>query len=299
MPAVLPQGMAPIVSGYSQGAPGGVQRTDIAGGSARYSRSWDRGTQQHACRLILDKLQYSVWTAFYLYAIAKGAIPFAMPLDSGLGLLLHVVNLVPGSYSVSHEGGTVVFVDFTVETTSGAYSLSDAEVATAAAVGTMTAAALPLGLSPILSGYGHGSVDGAMRGDVDGGFGAFAMDWQGGTQEFTCTLILTPAQMRAFTIWFYRMVSRGALSFSMPLDSGLGLVPHLVTVLPGSYSVSRNGEISVVSFSVEAESTMYTLGRAGAESLIAIYGTVGMEALALLARLARFATVDSNVLDFS
>jgi hypothetical protein len=298
MTITIPQGMAPIVSGYSQGAPGGVDRVDVAGGRGRFVTNWDRGTQQHACRLVLDKLQYSVWSAFYLYSIAKGALAFAMPLDSGLGLRPHVVNVVPGSYSVSHEGGALVFIDFTVETTSGVYALSDAQVAAEVAVNGLTPLAIPLGLSPVVSGYGHGGIPGSMRGDVAGSFGQFGQDWMGGVQDFTCTIILTPAQMRIWTIWFYRLVRKGGLSFDMPLDSGLGLVPHLVTVLPGSYSVTRNGEISIVSFSVEAESTLYTLGRAGAESLLAIYAENGIETAALLARLAQFAVVDSLVLDF-
>jgi hypothetical protein len=297
MTITIPQGMAPIVSGYSAGAPGGVGRIDVAGGRSRFQTEWDRGTQQHACRLILDKLQYAVWSAFYLYSTAKGSIPFAMPLDSGLGLRPHAVNVVPGSYSVSHEGG-LVFADFTVETTSGAYALSDAEVAAAIAANGLTALTIPLGLSPVVSGYGHGSIAGSMRGDVAGSFGEFGQDWMGGPQDFTCTLILTPAQMLLWTIWFYRVIRKGGLSFDMPLDSGLGLVPHLVTILPGTYTVTRNGEISIVSFSVEAESTLYTLGRTGAESLIAIYAENGSETPALLARLAKFATVDSLVLDF-
>lgn len=298
MTITIPQGMAPIVSGYSQGAPGGVNRVDVGGGRARFMTEWDRGTQQHACRLVLDKLQYSVWSAFYLYSIAKGALPFSMPLESGLGLRPHVVNVVPGSYSVSYDSGAVVLVDFTVEATSGAYALSDAEVAAVVAANGLTPLTIPLGLSPVVSGYGHGGIPGAMRGDVPGGFGQFGQDWMGGTQEFTCTLILTPAQMRIWTVWFYRLVRKGGLSFDMPLDSGLGLVPHLVSVLPGTYSVTRNGDISIVSFSVEAESTLYTLGRSGAESLLAIYAENGSETSALLAAIARFAVIDSLVLDF-
>lgn len=123
----MPSGLKPTVSAYSHGAPGGVMRTDVAGGAARYGLDWDRGTQQFNVTLILDKLKFSVWTAFFHQLIKKGAITFDMPLDSGFGTAMHACNIVPGSYNASRTGGTVMVVAFVVEAESQANDLSPAD----------------------------------------------------------------------------------------------------------------------------------------------------------------------------
>lgn len=123
MPA-LPNGFKPTVAAYSHDGPGGVMRTEVAGGAARYGLEWDRGAQKFNVTLILDKLQFSVWAAFFHHVILKGAITFDMPLDSGYGTELHAVNIMPGSYSATRTAGLAMVVSFVVEAESKAYDFS-------------------------------------------------------------------------------------------------------------------------------------------------------------------------------
>lgn len=121
---VMPSGIKPTVAAYSHDGPGGVQRTEVAGGAPRYALQYDRGLQRFNVTLILTKAQFSVWTAFYIHIIRKGAITFDMPLDSGFGTEPHACNIVPGSYSASRTGGTAMVVAFTVEAENKAYDFS-------------------------------------------------------------------------------------------------------------------------------------------------------------------------------
>ncbi|MES2218365.1 MAG: hypothetical protein V4501_08130 [Pseudomonadota bacterium] len=102
-------------------------RTEVAGGSSRYAMEWDRGFQKFNVTLVLDKLKFSVWTAFFHHVIKKGAYTFDMPLDSGFGTSLHAVNMMPGSYSATRTQGLAMIVSFVVETESEAYELSATE----------------------------------------------------------------------------------------------------------------------------------------------------------------------------
>ena len=126
---VLPPGMSPTVAAYSHNGPGGVLRTEVAGGAARYAQQYGRGTQQFNVTLILDPLKFSVWIAFFHHIILKGARTFDMPLDSGFGTELHAVNIVPGTYSATRTGGTAMVVAFVVEAESKAYDMSAADAA--------------------------------------------------------------------------------------------------------------------------------------------------------------------------
>ena len=123
----IPGQFKPIVSGYGFDEPGGVARTEVAGGAARYAMMWDRGVQRFKVTLLLNTLQFSAWSAFYHHIIKKGAIAFDMPLDSGFGVSDHSVNIVPGSYSASWGDGQLVSVAFVVETENQAYGMSAAE----------------------------------------------------------------------------------------------------------------------------------------------------------------------------
>jgi len=123
----LPNGFKPTVAAYSHDGPGGVLRTDVAGGAPRYGLDWDRGLQKFNVTLILDKAQFSVWTAFYIHIIKKGAITFDMPLDSGFGTELHACNIMPDSYSASRTGGIAMVVSFVVEAENKAYEFSAAD----------------------------------------------------------------------------------------------------------------------------------------------------------------------------
>lgn len=118
-----------VTRGYSTAGPDGAKRTQVAGGRSRYSLDYDRGSMQFSCALILDMLQWQVWESFYLIVIKKGTIPFKMWLDSGTGKSLHVVNIVPGSYSVNLDLVKYASVSFTVETESKIYDDPDFAIA--------------------------------------------------------------------------------------------------------------------------------------------------------------------------
>lgn len=125
----LPTGLTPTVAAYSHDGPGGVLRTEVAGGAARYGLDFGRGTQQFSVTLILDKLKFSVWTAFFHHIILKGSITFDMPLDSGFGTEMHAVNIVPGTYSASRTGGIAMVVAFVVEAENKVYDMTAADAA--------------------------------------------------------------------------------------------------------------------------------------------------------------------------
>jgi hypothetical protein len=120
----LPNGMIPIAGPYSSDDPGGVMRTDVAGGAARYGLDWDRGRQRYTVTLILDSAEFSVWNAFYWHIIKKGAITFDMPLDSGFGVTAHAVNIMPGSYAMTRESDVLIVVSFIVEAENKVYEFT-------------------------------------------------------------------------------------------------------------------------------------------------------------------------------
>lgn len=126
---VMPNGFTPTVAAYSMDDPGGVLRTEVAGGGARYALDWDHGPQRYQVTLILDTLQFSVWTAFYHHVIKKGAITFDMRLDTGFGPELHPVNIMPGSYSAARTGGIATVVSFVAEAESKVYDMTAADAA--------------------------------------------------------------------------------------------------------------------------------------------------------------------------
>ncbi|UXC34776.1 hypothetical protein [Cupriavidus gilardii] len=126
----IPYGMCPIVSAYSHGAPGGVDRTDLDGGVGRYGLNWDRGTQQFNVTLMLNLEYFTVWNAFFLRVIKKGAISFLMDIDSGMGVEPHVCNIMPGTYQATRTSGNHMAVVFVIEAEArSTYALSSDEVA--------------------------------------------------------------------------------------------------------------------------------------------------------------------------
>lgn len=289
----LPTGFAPTVAAYSHATPGGVLRIDVAGGAARYSLDFDQGVQRFAVTLMLDKSQFSVWTAFYFHLIAKGAIAFDMPLDSGLGTRAHVCNIVPGSYSATLTSGTAYAVAFAVDAVCGAYALTGPQVA---AYG-LSAASLPAGFTPSIAAYSLDDPGGVLASEVPGGVAAYGLDYGRGVQGFSVTLILTPANYERWAVWFHRLIDKGAKAFTMPLDSGFGTAAHTCNIVPGTVQVSRTGGSAiVVAFVVEAENQVYDMTSTEAQAMIDVYNLYGRDTDDLLARLARFATVDTLVL---
>lgn len=289
----MPTGLVPTVAAYSHDGPGGVLRAEIAGGPARYTLDYDRGTQRFSVTLVLDASQLVLWVLFYTRTIKKGAVRFGMRLDTGLGTAEHQVNIVSGSYSTTRTGGIATLVSFVVETESAVYALSDAAVA---AYG-LNAATLPAGFVPTVASYSVQGAGGAMRGGIAGGVSAYALDYDRGLEQFSVTLMLEPARFAIWSVWYHRLIKKGALAFAMALDSGFGTAPHLCSILPDSYSAVRTGgRAMAVSFVVEAENMAYGFTQEEVDALIGLYTEFGMEAAALLARIARFATVDTNVL---
>lgn len=122
----IPTGFQPVAAGYGFQGPGGVNRTAVAGGAPRYALAWDRGPSLFSVSMVLTATQLSVWQVFYHQVLKKGAITFAMPLDSGFGLADHDCNITPDSYRVARTGGPISTVSFTVEATSQAYDFSAA-----------------------------------------------------------------------------------------------------------------------------------------------------------------------------
>lgn len=128
--ARIPAGFDLVVTrGYSTGGPAGARRTEVSGGRSRYALDWDRGTINFTVSFVLDMLQWQVWESFYLIVIKKGVIPFEMWLDSGTGKSLHVVNIVPGTYSANLDLVIYASVSFTVETESKIYDDPDFAIA--------------------------------------------------------------------------------------------------------------------------------------------------------------------------
>ncbi len=163
----------------------------------------------------------------------------------------------------------------------------------------MTTPTIPRGMQPVVSGYGFGAPDGVIRTAVAGGAPRNALDWDRGVQPFQVTIVLDSAEK--FGIWnvfFLQAIKKGAISFNMPLDSGFGLSPHLVTIVPGTYSAVVNKKFAIVSFTVEAESQAYQFDDDAAAVLLELYESYGDQTGRFFDRLAVFANSDTDVLDF-
>lgn len=124
---VLPSQFKPIFGSYSYGGPGGVVRTEVAGGANRYALQFDRGMQKWNVTFHISDSANSAWVAFYHYAIKKGAITFQMNLDSGFGLEPHNVNIVPETYSASSTEFGRHVISFVCEGESSVYRMTEAD----------------------------------------------------------------------------------------------------------------------------------------------------------------------------
>lgn len=164
----------------------------------------------------------------------------------------------------------------------------------------MTTPTIPTGLRPVVSGYSFEGPGGVTATAVAGGAPRVAMEYDRGAQAFRVTLLpKSAAGFAAWTTFFHHTIKKGSLPFQMHLDSGYGPALHTVTMIPGTYAAARsgNGLLTAVSFGVWAESAAYDMTATEAAELLAIYELAGDGSDALLARLARFATVDTLVLE--
>lgn len=124
---VLPASFLPVAEGYSFTSPEGVQRTAVAGGMPRYAMQYDRGVQDFKITMVLSLSKFTIWNIFYFNVIKKGSISFDMQLDSGLGVMTHTCNIVPGTYNATLVNSSFYSITFTVEAESSLYSLSSGD----------------------------------------------------------------------------------------------------------------------------------------------------------------------------
>jgi len=163
----------------------------------------------------------------------------------------------------------------------------------------MSIPVLPALLKPLIQGYGIGAAGGVRATDVAGGAPRQALEWDRGYQEFRVSMNMRPERFQIWNIFYLRIIKKGALTFEMQIDSGMGLEPHDCTMVPGSYGAVRiNGQITQVSFVVRAESKVYDLSDAEAGALMDLFGEYGDSMDNLLDRLAIFANKDTLVWDF-
>jgi len=133
---------------------------------------------------------------------------------------------------------------------------------------------LPRDLYPVTSpsGYSHNAAGGVSRTQVEGGFNRYALDFERGVQQFNVALACTAGHYQIWTLFFYNIIKKGALSFDMPLDSGSGLQTHSVNIIPNSVTVNEtDGNNFVVTFQVEAESSAYDFDTDATDTILAIW----------------------------
>ena len=162
----------------------------------------------------------------------------------------------------------------------------------------MTAINLPRDLYPVTSpsGYSHGSAGGVNRTEVEGGFNRYALSYDRGVQLFNVALACTASHYQIWTLFFYNIIKKGALSFNMPLDSGAGLQQHEVNIIPQSVNVAEtDGNNFVVTFQVEADSSAYDFDDEATETVLSIWETSG-DVGEFIDRLAEFTLEDTLVL---
>ncbi len=133
---------------------------------------------------------------------------------------------------------------------------------------------LPRDLYPVTSpsGYSHNAAGGVSRTQVEGGFNRYALDFERGVQQFNVALACTAGHYQIWTLFFYNIIKKGALSFDMPLDSGSGLQTHTVNIIPNSVSVNEtDGNNFVVTFQVDAESSAYDFDTDATDTILSIW----------------------------
>ena len=133
---------------------------------------------------------------------------------------------------------------------------------------------LPRDLYPVTSpsGYSHNAAGGVSRTQVEGGFNRYALDFDRGVQQFNVALACTAGHYQIWTLFFYNIIKKGALSFDMPLDSGSGLQTHTVNIIPNSVSVNEtDGNNFVVTFQVDAESSAYDFDTDATDTILSIW----------------------------
>ena len=158
---------------------------------------------------------------------------------------------------------------------------------------------IPKGLRVITSGYGTSGPEGVQRTEVAGGRPRYGLDYDRGVQRYNVSIGMTAQRYAVWTVFFHHIIKKGAITFDMEIDGGFGLQTHACNVMPGTYTAERvGGDVTLVRFAVEAESRVYDLSASDAQAYVELWNQEGDALQALLGRLATFANVDTNVLDF-
>ena len=157
---------------------------------------------------------------------------------------------------------------------------------------------LPRDLYPVTSpsGYSHNAAGGVSRTQVEGGFNRYALVFDRGVQQFNVALACTAVHYQIWTLFFYNIIKKGALSFDMPLDSGSGLQTHTVNIIPNSVSVNEtDGNNFVVTFQVDAESSAYDFDTDATDTILSIW-EAGEDVGELFDAIAYFVLTETLVL---
>jgi len=164
----------------------------------------------------------------------------------------------------------------------------------------MPTPSLPTGLKPVIQGYGIGAPDGVVMTEVAGGMPRIGLQFDRGKQAYQVTFVLQPEPFLVWQMFFHHIIKQGSIQFFIPMDSGMGLQPHLSMMVPGTLTISRAGisQIWSVSFTVVAENPINDLDGEVIDSILDFWEAGYRDLDALLDRIAIFANEDTLVLDF-
>lgn len=155
----------------------------------------------------------------------------------------------------------------------------------------------PRSFCPLVADYNGGDMGGVSQTDVEGGSPRFALEYDRGVQPFTVSLALDAQKYHIWTLFYHRIIKRGAIPFDMPLDTGNGAEPHTVNIVKDSYSESRTRRHRFITFTVLAEPKAYDVSMEDAQAEIDLWNEYGNSLASMLDRLAIFANEDVLVLN--
>lgn len=159
----------------------------------------------------------------------------------------------------------------------------------------MSLPTLPRGLRIATQGYAYDGPGGVRRTALAGGAPRYGLEYDRGIQAFQCTMVLPANKLNVWTLFYHHVIRKGSLPFELRIDSGMGITGHECNMVPDSYSVTRTGSITVVTFAVEAEASAYGFTTEEAETILQIWEN-GDDPARLFNRLAIFANKDTLVL---
>lgn len=156
---------------------------------------------------------------------------------------------------------------------------------------------IPAGICVAAQGYGYGGPTGARRTEVAGGRGRYGLNYYGGTSQFAVTLVIPPEVHRIWTLFYHRRIALGTLPFLLDIDSGMGIEPHEVNIVPDTYSVTVNQTVWIVTFTVEARASAYNVPQDVLDLEFEYWDNTGQPLDKMLDRLTIFANEDVLILN--